>query len=89
MQSLDDKLTVFGSYRMLAVIEVIKFCLPSREFPLALDLGCGRGHIAKQLDRELVHKLVQVDYSPGLLVKISIVLMSNVRYNYLLSRLCE
>ncbi len=39
-----------------------------REFSLALDLGCGRGHIGKQLDRELVHTLIQTDYSIGHLV---------------------
>ncbi|XP_015712465.1 arginine-hydroxylase NDUFAF5, mitochondrial isoform X1 [Coturnix japonica] len=32
-----------------------------RTFPLALDLGCGRGYIAQHLNQEVIEKLVQVD----------------------------
>uniref|UniRef100_H3BAF0 Arginine-hydroxylase NDUFAF5, mitochondrial n=1 Tax=Latimeria chalumnae TaxID=7897 RepID=H3BAF0_LATCH len=35
----------------------------ARTFPLALDVGCGRGHIAQQLNKETVEKLLQVDIS--------------------------
>ncbi|KAK3747315.1 hypothetical protein QZH41_016945, partial [Actinostola sp. cb2023] len=39
----------------------------SRFFPLALDLGCGRGHIAKQLTKEQVGKIILFDSSEKLL----------------------
>ena len=40
-----------------------------REFPLALDLGCGRGHVTKQIDdRDLVQHIVQSEYASGPLV---------------------
>ncbi|XP_046769410.1 arginine-hydroxylase NDUFAF5, mitochondrial isoform X4 [Gallus gallus] len=32
-----------------------------RTFPLALDLGSGRGYIARHLNQEVIEKLVQVD----------------------------
>jgi hypothetical protein len=30
-----------------------------RSFALGMDLGCGRGHVAKQLDGELIDTLVR------------------------------
>eukprot|EP00051_Salpingoeca_urceolata_P009476 m.114999 g.114999 ORF g.114999 m.114999 type:complete len:247 (+) comp16322_c0_seq3:121-861(+) len=39
----------------------------AREFEHGLDLGCGRGHVGKHLDMDLVHKLTQCDLSQGML----------------------
>lgn len=33
----------------------------ARDFPLALDIGCGRGYIAQHLDKETVGKIFQTD----------------------------
>lgn len=38
-----------------------------RKFSRALDLGCGRGHVSKQILSESVEELVLADMSPGLL----------------------
>ncbi|NXJ04461.1 NDUF5 hydroxylase, partial [Odontophorus gujanensis] len=35
--------------------------LSRRTFRLALDIGSGRGHIARHLNREVIEKLIQVD----------------------------
>ena len=40
-----------------------------RRFPLALDVGCGRGHVAKQMNNEIIDRLVQCDYAEIPLVK--------------------
>ncbi|XP_069090206.1 arginine-hydroxylase NDUFAF5, mitochondrial isoform X2 [Pleurodeles waltl] len=39
----------------------------SRVFPLALDVGCGRGYIAQHLNKETVEKLFAVDISENAL----------------------
>ncbi|XP_072030985.1 arginine-hydroxylase NDUFAF5, mitochondrial-like [Amphiura filiformis] len=39
----------------------------ARKFPVALDLGCGRGHIAKHLDEEMVGKLYLCDMAEKML----------------------
>lgn len=39
----------------------------SRDFGLALDLGCGRGHVGQHIDRESVKELVQCDLSGNML----------------------
>ena len=44
----------------------------SRHFPLVLDLGCGKGHIAKALTKTHVSSLVQCDLSEEML-KVSFV----------------
>ena len=41
----------------------------SRHFPLVLDLGCGKGHIAKYLTRGHVGSLVQCDLSEEMIKK--------------------
>lgn len=33
----------------------------ARDFPLALDIGCGRGYIAQHLNKETVGKIFQTD----------------------------
>lgn len=38
-----------------------------RAFPLALDLGCGRGYIAQYLNKETIGKLFQVDIAENAL----------------------
>ena len=38
----------------------------TRTFPLALDLGCGRGHISKHIGKGLIDALVQCDLSDGM-----------------------
>ncbi|KAM3931356.1 arginine-hydroxylase NDUFAF5, mitochondrial [Leptodactylus fuscus] len=35
----------------------------ARTFPFALDIGCGRGHVARHLTKETVERLVQADMS--------------------------
>ncbi|KAM4695143.1 arginine-hydroxylase NDUFAF5, mitochondrial isoform 2-T2 [Discoglossus pictus] len=39
----------------------------ARTFPLALDLGCGRGYISQHLQKETVEKLFQTDLSGNVL----------------------
>ena len=39
-----------------------------RQFSLALDLGCGRGHVAKHITQGLTEKLYQCDYAERPLV---------------------
>ena len=46
-----------------------------RTFPLALDLGCGRGHIAKHMNKDLIHRLIQCDYAEGPLVCVIIIMI--------------
>ncbi|NXT64750.1 NDUF5 hydroxylase, partial [Chaetops frenatus] len=41
--------------------------LPFRTFPLALDVGSGRGYIAQHLTKETVEKLIQVDIAENAL----------------------
>ncbi|XP_029878843.1 arginine-hydroxylase NDUFAF5, mitochondrial isoform X1 [Aquila chrysaetos chrysaetos] len=41
----------------------------TRTFPLALDLGSGRGYIARHLTKETVEKLIQVDIAENALKK--------------------
>ena len=38
-----------------------RVCDISRFFPQALDVGCGRGHVAKQLDSDVIGTLYQCD----------------------------
>ncbi|NWS40329.1 NDUF5 hydroxylase, partial [Probosciger aterrimus] len=40
---------------------------PSRTFPLALDVGSGRGYIAQHLTKDTVEKLIQVDIAENAL----------------------
>ena len=40
----------------------------SRFFPKALDMGCGRGHIAKTTTGDIVGSLFQTDMAGGVLV---------------------
>lgn len=42
-----------------------------RHFPLALDVGCGRGHVAKQLTKDYIDRLYQCDYAEVPLVSCS------------------
>ncbi|XP_066516932.1 arginine-hydroxylase NDUFAF5, mitochondrial [Hoplias malabaricus] len=39
----------------------------ARTFPLALDLGCGKSHIAEHLSKEIVERIFLTDISDGLL----------------------
>ncbi|XP_023608966.1 arginine-hydroxylase NDUFAF5, mitochondrial isoform X4 [Myotis lucifugus] len=39
----------------------------ARDFPLALDVGCGRGYIAQNLNKETVGKFFQVDIAENAL----------------------
>ncbi|KAL7845458.1 hypothetical protein AOLI_G00236500 [Acnodon oligacanthus] len=39
----------------------------ARTFPLALDVGCGKSHIAEHLSKEVVERLFLTDISDGLL----------------------
>lgn len=39
----------------------------ARDFPLALDLGCGRGYIAQHLNKETVRKFFQADIAENAL----------------------
>lgn len=41
----------------------------ARHFPMALDLGCGRGHISKYLTKEQVGTLVMTDMAEKMLVQ--------------------
>uniref|UniRef100_A0A7M4F2X1 Arginine-hydroxylase NDUFAF5, mitochondrial n=1 Tax=Crocodylus porosus TaxID=8502 RepID=A0A7M4F2X1_CROPO len=47
--------------------EVRPLCGAERTFPLALDVGCGKGYIAQYLNKETVEKLVQVDIAENAL----------------------
>ncbi|XP_038662865.1 arginine-hydroxylase NDUFAF5, mitochondrial isoform X1 [Scyliorhinus canicula] len=38
-----------------------------RTFPVALDIGCGKGHIAEHLNKDMVQKLFQVDIAENVL----------------------
>ena len=40
---------------------VDRVCDISRHFPLALDVGCGRGHIARLMSDDLIGSLYQLD----------------------------
>ena len=40
---------------------VDRACDVSRHFPVALDLGCGRGHVAKHMSKDIVGALYQSD----------------------------
>jgi NADH dehydrogenase [ubiquinone] 1 alpha subcomplex assembly factor 5 len=42
---------------------VDRVCDVARQFPLALDVGCGRGHIAKHMNKDMIDQLVQCDYA--------------------------
>jgi NADH dehydrogenase [ubiquinone] 1 alpha subcomplex assembly factor 5 len=42
-----------------------------RKFKLAVDLGCGRGYVAKHIDSECVEELVVCDMSPTWLEQVS------------------
>ncbi|XP_065892646.1 arginine-hydroxylase NDUFAF5, mitochondrial-like [Dysidea avara] len=39
-----------------------------RDFPLVLDVGCGRGHINKTIDKEIVGKVFQCDPAANMLL---------------------
>lgn len=41
----------------------------ARFFPKALDMGCGRGHIAKAATADIVGTLVQTDMAHHVLVR--------------------
>ncbi|XP_067020129.1 arginine-hydroxylase NDUFAF5, mitochondrial-like [Acropora muricata] len=41
----------------------------SRHFPMALDLGCGRGHLSKHLTKEQVGTLVMTDMAENMLAQ--------------------
>lgn len=41
----------------------------SRFFPQALDMGCGRGHIAKATSEDIVGTLYQTDMALNMLVR--------------------
>ena len=43
-----------------------------RQFPLALDVGCGRGHIARHMDSDIIKTLVQCDYAELPLVSVPV-----------------
>ena len=40
---------------------VDRMCDISRHFPLALDVGCGRGHITRLMSDNLIGSLYQLD----------------------------
>ncbi|NXN98041.1 NDUF5 hydroxylase, partial [Rhinopomastus cyanomelas] len=58
---------VRGGGRKRARLERRLVVLPSATFPLALDVGSGRGYIAQHLNKETVEKLVQVDIAENAL----------------------
>ena len=41
----------------------------SRFFPVAIDVGCGRGHIAKQMSTDLISTLYQCDMADRAVVR--------------------
>ena len=43
-----------------------------RQFPSALDVGCGRGHIARHMDSDIIKTLVQCDYAELPLVSVPV-----------------
>ena len=45
-----------------------RVCDVSRFFPLTLDVGCGRGHIAKATTSDITSCLVQCDMAENALV---------------------
>ena len=47
---------------------VERVCDVARHFPLALDVGCGRGHIAKVVSADLLDSLYQCDTAEQALV---------------------
>eukprot|EP00112_Aurelia_sp_Birch-Aquarium-sp1_P023323 Seg690.12 transcript_id=Seg690.12/GoldUCD/mRNA.D3Y31 product="Arginine-hydroxylase NDUFAF5 mitochondrial" protein_id=Seg690.12/GoldUCD/D3Y31 len=57
-----DYLKDEAAYRL-----VDRLCDVSRFFPVALDLGCGKGHISKHLTKDNVGVLHQCDMSQGML----------------------
>ncbi|KAJ7373128.1 NADH dehydrogenase [ubiquinone] 1 alpha subcomplex assembly factor 5 [Desmophyllum pertusum] len=50
----------------------------ARHFPMALDLGCGRGHISKYLTKEQVGTLVMSDMAENMLFNSFILIIYNV-----------
>ncbi|XP_035668090.1 arginine-hydroxylase NDUFAF5, mitochondrial-like isoform X1 [Branchiostoma floridae] len=44
-----------------------RVCDVSRKFPVALDLGCGKGYISKYLNKDIVETLYQCDTSEKML----------------------
>ncbi|XP_007890492.1 arginine-hydroxylase NDUFAF5, mitochondrial isoform X2 [Callorhinchus milii] len=44
----------------------------SRTFPVALDIGCGKGYIAQNLNTDVVQKLFQVDIAENTLINYSL-----------------
>ncbi|KAI1240385.1 hypothetical protein IHE44_0008804 [Lamprotornis superbus] len=53
--------------KMLDGLSSIRPLGSSRTFPLALDVGSGRGYIAQHLTKETVEKLIQVDIAENAL----------------------
>ena len=49
-----------------------RVCDVSRFFPLTLDVGCGRGHIAKATTSDITSCLVQCDMAENALVHIQL-----------------
>ena len=39
-----------------------------RFFPVALDVGCGRGHVAKQMNSDILGTLYQCDMAENMVV---------------------
>ena len=49
----------------------------SRFFPLALDIGCGRGHVAVNMAEDLISSLYQCDMAKYAVVRVLSVQCSN------------
>ena len=47
-----------------------RVCDISRFFPLTLDVGCGRGHIAKVTTSDITERVVQCDMAENALVRL-------------------
>lgn len=54
----------------VASLIVDRMCDVSRFFPVALDVGCGRGHVAKQLPEDLIGSLYQCDIAEQTMVRV-------------------
>ena len=48
---------------------VDRVCDISRHFPLTLDVGCGRGHIARLMSDDLIGSLYQLDMAERAVVR--------------------
>jgi hypothetical protein len=52
---------------------VDRVCDVARFFPAALDVGCGRGHIAKEMNSDIVGTLYQCDMAENMVVCILLI----------------